>query len=180
MPLLILILAIVFIPVAPTTEYLHIVFINTPVDQSLVDDTQSALDYWSAAKPANIAIGAVSSQEIETDILVEIVNTFHDELTLYIINQDAALLTGNDGYAHGVAMPYEFAAVTIKQPIGNTETIIAHELGHLIYGLGELCGGTGSDIMCNPISAYPHRYGCATLGKLGRPCFNLSLPIMHG
>jgi hypothetical protein len=177
-PLLILILAIVFIPIAPTTEYLHIVFINTPVDQSLVDDTQSALDYWSAAQPANIVIGTISSKEITTDITAAIVNTFHSELTLYIIDQDAPLLTGNNSIAHGIAMPFEFAAVTIKQPIGNTETIIAHELGHLIYGLGELCGGNGSDVMCNPISAYPHRYGCATLAELGKPCFNLSFPMM--
>lgn len=177
MKLALLILTIIFLPVAPKTEYLNIVFVNTDMDQSLVDATQRALDYWQRAQSANIAIGNVHTQTIRGDVLAEIVNTFHDELTLYIIDQDGPLLEGNDNsYAHGVALPYEFAAVTIVQPVGNTETIIAHELGHLLYGLGELCGGNGSDVMCNPVSAYPRRYGCATLAALGNPCYNLHMP----
>ncbi len=178
MPFVILILAIIFLPVAPKIEYLHIVFVNTPVNQSTVDSTQRALDYWSAVKPANVSIGTVSTVAMSEQPINIIVNTFHTELTLYIISQQGPILSDGASIAHGVALPFEFAAVTTTVPIGNIETLIAHELGHLLYGLPELCGGNGSDVMCDPINAYPFRYGCATLAELGKPCYNQNLPLL--
>lgn len=100
----------------------------------------------------------------------------HDALTVYVVKVPP--------YPFGPVRAYalhelRYAVVTWDAPLG-PEAVLAHELGHLLYGLADTypCGET--DVMCNPSSAYPHRLGCATLAQLGGRCWQVGLPIVGG
>lgn len=56
---------------------------------------------------------------------------------------------------------------------------MAHELGHVVYGLPHQYQASNDVMGLDPLTAYQRRsIGCASLAELGRPCARIYLPLV--
>jgi hypothetical protein len=102
-----------------------------------------------------------------------------NEVYVYAVDHSSsgALLFGYGGYAQD----YYRLLVIVN---GNAQDArIAHELGHVLYGLPDWYKIPGKcnapDIMCDAEYAYRKNIkGCNTLAFLGTPCYTISLPLI--
>jgi len=161
-------------------DQLNIVFVNT--DRGSFTDTDKyieyvthALEFWGITPALSIST-QYHARAYEN---FEWIDLYKDELTLYIVyTNGAAFVTGTHG-----AASYELMFAVITSSSSWPEAIIAHEFGHLMFGLPDLyhdnpCNVT--DIMCNPVQAYRMgMIGCQSLATLGKPCMFVSLPLIH-
>lgn len=114
------------------------------------------------------------------------------------INQWAAIPTGNTGITvfvvdtskgdqlffdsyGGYAQRYYQIITAVRN--NNLGATVAHELGHVIYGLPDWYLQPGKcaaiDIMCDAVTAYNRKIkGCLTLDFLGTPCYTVRIPLV--
>lgn len=131
--------------------------------------------------------------EIRTSILItnaDVFNTSIDEwsniptgnagITVYVVdtsNTNQLFFNSYGGYAQRY---YQIITAVKNTNLGAT---LAHELGHVLYGLPDwyLLPGKCNviDIMCDAVSAYNKKIkGCNTLEFIGTPCSTVMLPFV--
>lgn len=159
---------------------------RTSATQAVAD----ALDWWAALAPRSLAWEFTDERTISAEnpfidsAWLSPHLSYHGEtIELYLVANHAThrgLLGG--GYA-GFAAPAYRAAVVTTWSAGGAAPAIAHELGHVLYGLPDLYtvpgGCAETDIMCEPTSAYRQRWiGCESLAALGAACNRAWLPVV--
>lgn len=107
----------------------------------------------------------------------------NDEITtILVVDNQTTLSTvlGMEGYSQEY---YNIIAVVLY-PFGRSQTyfesVVAHELGHILYHLPDLYYSTcANDIMCYPYHPYKNGFvGCTSLASLGRPCAKYYIPLI--
>lgn len=194
--LLAILLTLTALPVGPEPEPapmpVDIIFVSTPEGAfteerkaELRADVVGAFQFWYDRAPDPIAF----ELRAERDLFVPDVHTviwFKGLLTfanpaaeIYIVYND---VTGTPiAGLWGEAYYYYRAAIVVSRYHGDqTMALITHELGHALYNLPDRSMPCPADIMCAPIPAVRlGTLGCATLADLGRPCYRVSLPMVH-
>lgn len=172
----------------PAPCVLRLLLVVPPGETLTVDEQEdyrqralNALDWWVALAPNPIAV-EISA----TEIITPGVDVYHDlrdwsmpyltehnlGAVLFLIDNSAsnALLFDTSG---GESQPYYRAAWAVMHGVPDAEAIIAHELGHTIYGLEHPDPCAFPDIMCAQGYVQPYRQyciGCLSLAALGQPC----------
>lgn len=164
-----------------TTDILDVVFVDTDRGAFTQNDRNEYLGYiGNVSRFWNITPAiTVSSQYVARAYMnLDWIDLYKDIPTLYIVyTNGTALIHGSHGTA---AYDFMFAVTTDSSPW--PEATIAHEFGHLYFGLPDLykenCNTT--DIMCNHVEAYRlGKIGCQSLAILGRPCMSVALPLIR-
>jgi hypothetical protein len=188
-----LILALFLPPAAPAPAPTPVRVVLVATDEGGYTDEQRAdilarveraLAFWYDRAPQAIAttVEAAAPLAAPGDLALWVADlTPHSEHTVYVVNNEATGLPLPGGSYGAASHALRFALVTSRAPL-SAEAVLAHEFGHLLYGLRHVCpDGGGSDIMCNHVGAYRlGKLGCGTLGQLGRPCQRLGLMMVGG
>lgn len=102
-----------------------------------------------------------------------------DEVYIFVVDNTVhkEALFGYGGYAQNY---YRLIVVLNDRAL---DARIAHELGHIIYGLPDWYTMPGKcttvDIMCDGEAAYKQNIkGCNTLDFIGKPCYRIYLPLV--
>jgi hypothetical protein len=167
---------------------IHLIFVQPNHETFTEQEKSEAIaSLYRAGEFWDVPVHILSTDTYTTsvDVYSRPLNEWHtveanqQEITIYIVDHSSsgALLFGYGGYAQD----YYRLAVVVN---GNgTDARIAHELGHVLYGLPDWytmpnkCNAP--DIMCDAESAFRANIkGCNTLAFLGTPCYTLSLPVI--
>lgn len=103
------------------------------------------------------------------------------EVTIFIIDNSASgkLLLG---HSVGQAQDYYGAAWIVLDGFPGDDGLaaaLAHELGHVVYGLDDLPAGPTDIMRMPPTAAYRAGWiGCESLAALGAPCVRFYVPMM--
>lgn len=177
-----LLAAILIIFVVPTGETLT----NAEQARSFAAVADAAT-FWSAHSPiatdlrirstvVMTATDAYTSLEWARPLLRE----GNPEVTIFIIDNSASgkLLLG---HSVGQAQDYYGAAWVVQGGYPGDDGLaaaLAHELGHVLYGLDDLSPGP-TDIMRMPPTAAYHAgwIGCDSLARMGAPCTRFYVPL---
>lgn len=179
---LILILLLTFF-LLPSERSIQVVFIE-PQDETFtaqeqrkaLRDLNAALNYWNEHAPLPTPIHIRESLFITTteDILNETNRPIHvEDMAVFIIDNSNSSKYIHQYYA-GIANDTAMWTVTSVQ----AETY-AHELGHMLYGLGHHYEDAHDIMGLTPELAWANNaVGCGTLADLQRPCIYLYLPLV--
>lgn len=104
-----------------------------------------------------------------------------EQLEIYLVANEAGHQGLLGGQYAGFALPAYRAAAVTSWSAGGLTANLAHELGHVLYGLPDLYelgrGCLEVDIMCEPATAYGQGWiGCRSLAALGVGCHRVWLP----
>lgn len=176
----------------------RLLYVESPGEQFTPDGLSAArtaaleaLAWWYDRAPSPVAY------RVTEELLIAVGNPFTAErwmapyvtfenqiLEIYIV---ANAHSGKMLYGHaGYAAPNYRAVFVVSDSVTGLAPAIAHELGHVLYGLPDLYNIPGAcrapDIMCYP--AAPYRagiVGCLSLAYLGNACERTYLPqVRHG
>lgn len=169
---------------------LHLVYVEIPHAVWSTEERtearrsiEAALDFWQQLAPAPVALEIASEQIISTTEVVTAQLEWSrpyflgpPALTIFLIDTTDPLL-GSSWAQSQTPLGLIWA---IKGSGGHFAATMAHELGHVVYGLPHAFGET--DIMgLDPHPAYDARtIGCESMARLGRPCARLWLPVVAG
>lgn len=168
-----LLLLVLFIPQAPASQPITIVFVVPPGEALTTEETatgvaavQGAAAYWNRALPTRAAL--VVSTDVLTITPVEVLagDTYavltwsipylrtDGATTVFLIdNSESLMLLG--GRAVGVAMEEWKAAYVVMSGLRGADGLAAatsHELGHAVEHLPDIVPfGTARDIMSDPV-----------------------------
>lgn len=184
-------LALLF-PPAPVSRAVHVIVVE-PVgeQQTAAEATHSAasvvgaISFWQTLAPTPTQLTVTDTRMITVtgdplaslDWSLPYLTDASPDVTIFIIDTSTnhgRLL----GFAAGEAQAYYGAVWAVLDgypgPDGLAATL-AHELGHVLYGLPD---APGQDIMGYPVAAYHARFiGCTSLAALGAPCRAFYLPV---
>ncbi len=172
---------------------IDIVYVQ-PAGESLTADEQqqalgavrAAAEWWHDLSPIPTAFstGVTSTLVLTaTDPLASFAwlkarATVSERITVYVIDNSNSrrLLFGDSA---GEAQDYYGVVAVVLYGLPGPEGLaatVAHELGHVAYGLDDLSPLT-LDIMGDAAGSYARRFvGCESLAALGRPCVRVWLP----
>lgn len=192
MSALLLIIALL-LPPAPLARAVHVFIVEptgeqqTAAEQTFVAaSVVGAIDFWHtlAPTPTELTVTDTHMITVTGDPLASLdwsrpyLTDASSDVTIFVIDTSTnhgRLL----GFAAGEAQAYYGAVWAVLDgypgPDGLAATL-AHELGHVLYGLDD---APGLDIMGYPVAAYhAHFIGCTSLAALGAPCRALYLPVV--
>jgi len=188
--LLVLSLALVCLPTHTSARMIRIVYVEPVGELFTVTEQvaaragmQGAIDFWQALAPNPVPLLIASERTITAT--GDIFDTFEwsrtyfagpPDLTIFVIDSSHPLM--RDYLAQSqTALGLIWALRGAGDDFAAT---LAHELGHVVYGLPHVYDETG--IMgLDPTWAYQHRWiGCASLAALGRSCHIVWLPVVRG
>jgi hypothetical protein len=197
-----LLLLTLFAHLAPQASNLinrnvQIVFVQQPGEtftieeqQQVVASVKSAIVFWHDLSPVTTTLAIASTELLTTTFDVydnpqwfdAIFDRPHD-ITIVIIDNSSNGKPLPAGNFAGANTHYDIIVVTTKgNGLPNEQAaLLTHELGHVLYDLPDLYthGCSGTDIMCNPITAYgAYTIGCVSLEYLGYPCKRIYLPAI--
>lgn len=188
-------------PSASISRSVHLV-IAVPADEvlegveqsAIIAQAQDALTFWQDHSPITTTLMLASDMTILD--LAPSINPYADtgyyrpfehwgqsDIYVMVVENSASRAIFAEGAA-GFADPgYGFAAAVAhgypgEDALGAT---LAHELGHVLYGLPDR-GWCSDDLMCSPspVAAYRAGWlGCRTLETLGAPCARVWVPLIQ-
>lgn len=172
----------------------RIVLVNTEHasisgDRDYVQHVTNAFAYWYRNSPLVVSheIIEVSSIFVEDPFSstkwLNDYGTLHSNIIdIYILANERELIYNR---ISGIVLDTHNAVIIIEHSTSGIEALLAHELGHAIYGIPDwyksvdMCSGI--DIMCfGPKAAYDRdMLGCLTLEYLGGDCSYVYLPSVN-
>jgi hypothetical protein len=167
---------------------IHIVYVEPPGAVWTAEEravaragVQASLDFWQELAPAPIALAITSERTITTtgDIYAQLSWSRPywqpPGLTLFVIDGDQWLL----GTSLAQSQTPLGLIWALRSSGDDFAATIAHELGHVAYGLPHQYQDGGDIMGMTPTAAYQARtIGCASLAQLGRPCAAVWLPLI--
>lgn len=188
--LLALSLALACLPARASARAVHIIYVEpqgetlTAAEQGAARaGIQGAINYWQILAPEPVPLTIAGERTITAT--GDIYDSFEwsrayfaepPDLTIFIID-------GNHPLMRDYLAQSQTALGLIWALRGSGDDFaatIAHELGHVVYGLPHQYVEAG--IMgLDPTWAYQHQWiGCASLAALGAPCRVVWLPMVRG
>lgn len=168
---------------APIDRTVTVVFVEPIGEQLTADEQHEALTairdaaaWWEALSPipTQLRIGATLFVTTTEDAFAPLPMAQSDGLTIAVIDNTNSqhLFPGGAG---GLALAGRIWL------IDTTPALIAHEIGHAVYGLLHPTDCTRIDLMCYTMQlAYGQRFiGCQSRAALGYPCRSTYLPFME-
>lgn len=178
-------------PGAPAPRLIHIVYVQPQEASAPLTLTQQAaarasiaeaLAFWQDLAPQPRPLTIADERTITASGDIE--DSFEwsrpawqgpPDLTLFVINSTKPLL-GNSLAQSQTPLGLIWALRGDGDAFAAT---IAHELGHVVYGLPHQYQDAGDIMGLAPIVAYQQRFlGCSTLAQLGAPCRQVWLPLI--
>ena len=171
----------------PPARAVYIIYVE-PVGQALTvaeqtaarAGVQAAIDYWQALAPSPVPLAIASERTITAtgDVTAGFEWSrayWTNGITIFVIDTDRPLL--------GAYLAQSQTALGLIWAVrGSGDTFaatMAHELGHVVYGLPHQYQAAIDIMGLDPTPAYQRRtIGCATLARLGRPCVAVWLPLV--
>jgi len=175
-------------PPADPPRPIHIIYVEPPNTVWTTDEraearagVQAALDFWQQLAPVPVPLAIASERVITTtdDIYAQLAWSRPywqpPGLTLFLIDGDQWLL----GTSLAQSQTPLGLIWALRASGDDFAATIAHELGHVVYGLPHQYQD-GDDIMGFAVTAayQARRIGCASLAELGRPCAQVWLPFI--
>jgi hypothetical protein len=186
-----LLLLALLLPSAPPTRPIHIIFVQPEGEQFTNEERVTAARaiadaalFWSAY--ADFEILSAQSITVTGDVYHDLVwsNAYLSEgntgMTVFVIDNSNSRLS-MDGAA-GAAQDYYGAVYVLLYGYPGEHALaatLAHEMGHVQWGLPDLPWGRDDIMSIPPTMAYSHGFiGCGSLEQLGAPCRRLWLPLV--
>lgn len=156
----------------------------TPQEQAItITHVREAAAFWGYE--ADIHTSFLSTDKAVFQEPIDqwtILPTGNAGITIFVVDTSSSTQLFFDSYGGYAQRYYQIVTAVRNNNLGAT---VAHELGHVIYGLPDwyLQQGkcTAIDIMCDAVTAYNRKIkGCLTLDFLGTPCYTLHVPLIIG
>lgn len=170
-----------------------------PPGERLIEDeaaagqraTEAAMAFWVERSPVPTALTLADTQTITTTADAYRDTAYYRRFEVWgqpdvyvmIVDNSQSRVVFAEGAAGFADAGYGFAAAVFYGYPGQDAlaATIAHELGHVLYGLPDRPGACADDVMCSPAptAAYHARFvGCGSLAALGVPCRRIYLPML--
>jgi hypothetical protein len=186
-----LLIAICAAPAAASQQArpIHIIYVEPPGAVWTAEEqaaarasVQRALDFWQHLAPAPLPLSIASARLItSTDDIYDQFDWSRPyfagppDLTLFLIDGATPLLGQYTGQSQ---TPLGLIWVLYSGG-ADVEATLAHELGHVVYGLPHQYEEKVDIMGLAPLIAYQvPTIGCASLAALGRPCARVWLPLI--
>ncbi len=146
-----------------------------------MSDVQAGLAFWDVLPESKRVQWQIVSSETITPTVTTAGDWSYTEPWRKSWVDATIFLVPGDG--RGVAYPAQRIMIIPMTPFNDATLLrptIAHEWGHLGYGLPDLYndGPCALDVMCEPREAYTRGVvGCVTLEALDLPCRKVFVPL---
>lgn len=193
---LIAILALVLSVAPPIERGISVVFVVPDGEQLTADEQATAMQsiasgaaFWQDHSPIATSIPIVGSSVVTVtgdvygslEWAIPYLVDDNPGITVFVIdNSNSRRWLFGD--AVGEAQDYYGAAWVVLDGIPGDDglaAVVAHELGHVVYGLDDLPAGPRDMMRMPPTVAYRDgAIGCTSLAALGAPCQKVYLPFV--
>lgn len=156
----------------------------TPQEQAYtIQQVKEATAFWGYEADIRTAMLLTDKAVFELPIdQWAAIPTGNTGITIFVVDTSKGDQLFFDSYGGYAQRYYQIITAVRNNNLGAT---VAHELGHVMYGLPDWYLQAGKcvaiDIMCDAVTAYNRKIkGCLTLDFLGTPCYTLHVPLIIG
>lgn len=186
-----IILIIMLLFVSPSVnKTIHIIFVE-PVGESFSLEEQDtatlftarAVTYWHTLSPVlttltldpNTQLITTTEDVLLTPGILENGRIDDSAIYVYVIDNSVSNRYINNDSNEGLADPWSIWITT-----NTLEAVYAHELGHALYNLPHQILAPVDIMNFSPQVAYQRNtIGCDSLRELGKPCYQVAIPIIN-
>lgn len=189
-----LLLSSLWVGPAADTYAVRVIFLHPTTNaagwdrQEVTNDVANALAFWHERSPIPVSFRIESVEVVSYTHPISEVAYWSSEwwpqpvatnsLTIFVVETSEELYTDSANPLVGFALPN---LIWVKGNHGDWfAAVVAHEIGHAIFGLPHQYQDAGDIMGLFPPAAYMnHTIGCSSLAALGYPCTQVYLPILR-